>query len=117
MVKYLEIGDRLRATRGDVPIKIKRWGGELLTVYITKCMGNDVWALNCNEKQEVLIYPTRNVVILKIGNEVVQSKERYLEDFEAYKEVERYLKHLEYRELYRGAKRHAFVLGDGEPVK
>lgn len=105
MIKYHNIYEVLLKTDNNTPIKIKRWGGDLLTVYITHIKNDIVWARHYNEQQDVRIFPTKQVEILKIGSNEVQSKADYdkdIEDILAYEKE----KNIEFRkQMYRDAAR------------
>ena len=116
MIGYLQIEHKLRSISNNIPIKIKRWG-DVLTVYLTQVKNDTIWARHYNEVQDTRIFPTQHVRILKIGSEEVQTKESYLEEFKIYKEYMKLKKHEEYKMLYRGAIRHQYELGTGEPIK
>lgn len=118
MAQNSELKEKLFHTSSLIPIRIRRWKTDLLTVYITKCTSDGiVWARSELENQDIRIFPTRHVEILKIGSEKIKQKKELSAEFEAYLEYEKEKRRQNFLEIYRGAVKHMYELGDGEPVK
>lgn len=117
MIQYNQIKEVLFKADNNTPIKIKRWKSDLLTVYITKVSQGVVWARHYNEVQDVRIYPTKHVEILQIGKHKVGNKDSYKETLDAYYEYIEFKKLEERKKLLKGAIKHKYDLGDGEPIK
>lgn len=86
MIHRVELYEVLLKTNISIPIKISRFG-DILTVGIVRIdRYNKVWARNQYDTEDTLIYPSKHIKILRIGNLNVQDDVSYQKELKDAKD-------------------------------
>ena len=106
MIKYYHIDDELRKLNNMIPIRIK-YLGDLQTVYIERVTNTAIWGRHYAQAQPIKLHPNRNVEIIKIGANIVQTKEEFKQEKEDYYDALSCLYKERKQQTYKDAYRHS----------
>lgn len=106
VIKKVDLFDVLNKTNISTPIKIKRFGDVLIVGIVRIDRFNKVWARNQFDTEDTLIYPSKNVKILRIGNLNVQDDVSYQKELKDAKEFHKHLRYEEKMKLLKDAYAH-----------
>lgn len=88
-----------------IPIKICHHG-DLQTVYVEKVTIDGIWGRHSSQKQDTKLWPNRNVRILKIGSQKVQTWAEFQREKSDYYDMIQTIKAEKKKQLYKDAYRH-----------
>jgi hypothetical protein len=97
------IETELKKVNNLIPIKIKNAFGVTLTVWVQKYLNTGFWAKDISGN-DIKIFPSRSIQILKIGGRIVQSIKSYKEEREIYFEVMKSNKKFIYKQAFTHSK-------------